>query len=130
MAPAIRGANMTQVHTPGPWAIEKPFQEIGLYVTAANPRRTNPLICYLSELPGKDEAQANARLIAAAPQLLEALEAAVQIIEQLIPEPSARGVAGVVLFQLQAAIASARGVEHPRSVTSDLTLSENPHDPV
>lgn len=52
---------------------------------------------------------ADAHLIAAAPKLLAACENAVQIIEQLIPEPSARGVADVVLHQLRAAIAEAKG---------------------
>lgn len=45
----------------------------------------------------------------AAPDLLAACDSAVQIIEQLIPEPSARGVADVVLFILRAAILKATG---------------------
>lgn len=53
----------------------------------------------------------DARLIAAAPDLLAACEAGVQTIEQLIPEPSARGVADVVLFQLRAAIRLATGAQ-------------------
>ena len=46
-----------------------------------------------------------------APALLEALEESVQTIEQLIPEPSARGVAEVALFQARAAILEAKGGE-------------------
>ena len=45
----------------------------------------------------------------AAPEMLAALETGVNVIEQLIPEPSARGVADVVLAQMRAAIAKARG---------------------
>lgn len=37
----------------------------------------------------------------------EAIDALIQTVEQLIPEPSARGVADVVLFQGRAAIANA-----------------------
>lgn len=51
----------------------------------------------------------SAREAAASPELLEACNNAVQIIEQLIPEESARGVADVVLHQLRAAIAKATG---------------------
>lgn len=49
----------------------------------------------------------DACLIAAAPELFDACNMAIQVIEQLIPEPSARGVADVVLAQLRAAIAKA-----------------------
>lgn len=44
---------------------------------------------------------------AAAPELLDACRNALQIIEQLIPEESARGVAEVVIFQLATVIAKA-----------------------
>lgn len=53
---------------PGPWAVERPYGEPGVYVTAADPRKTNPLICRLYE-----ESEGCANLIAAAPELLEAL---------------------------------------------------------
>lgn len=49
----------------------------------------------------------------AGPALYGALENAVQVIEQLVPEPSARGVADVVLFQARAALASARAETKP-----------------
>ena len=61
-------------HTPGPWAVELPYGEPGVYVTAAPPRGTNPLICRMSGPVQTAEAVANARLIAAAPDLLAALE--------------------------------------------------------
>lgn len=49
------------------------------------------------------------RQLAASDDLLAAVRSLVQIVEQLIPEPSARGVADVVLFQGRAAIARAEG---------------------
>lgn len=51
----------------------------------------------------------NAKVMAAAQELLAALVTAVSTIEQLIPEPSVRGVADVVLAQARAAIAKATG---------------------
>jgi hypothetical protein len=67
-------------HTPGPWEIERPFEEDGLYVSS----ESTALICEVMEHSGhgtplqNEEAEemdeANARLIAAAPDLLEALQ--------------------------------------------------------
>lgn len=54
-------------------------------------------------------AAANADMIAAAPDLLAACYNLVSVVEQLIPEPSVRGVADVVLSQAWAAIAKAKG---------------------
>jgi hypothetical protein len=54
--------------TPGPWSIERPYQEKGLFVSATNPRYTNPLICRVKDTP---EGLANACLIAKAPLLIE-----------------------------------------------------------
>ena len=62
-------------HTPGPWAVEHPYGEPGIYVTGANPRLSNPLICKLVDQARTPEGAANARLIAAAPELLVALKA-------------------------------------------------------
>lgn len=56
--------------TPGPWSIEKPFDEPGTYITCANRRTSNPLVCKLHPV----NIDANAHLIAAAPDLYEALE--------------------------------------------------------
>ncbi len=65
--------SMKTDYTPGPWAVELPYGEPGVYVTAANPRYTNPLICRLIDQAQSKEGKANARLIAAAPDLLDAL---------------------------------------------------------
>lgn len=53
-------------HTPGPWFAERPYKEPGLYVTAA------PNTALIARVWNDNEA--NARLIAAAPELLKALE--------------------------------------------------------
>lgn len=72
------------VHTPGPWAVENPM-EFELSIVQANlPTYEWKFIASVA-LPngdprefGKDVAEANARLIAAAPELLQALKHAVQ----------------------------------------------------
>jgi hypothetical protein len=53
---------MKSTHTPGPWNTEKPYGEPGLYIAAPD-----------TSLVAKvwDENEANARLIAAAPALLD-----------------------------------------------------------
>ena len=108
---------MTQ-HTPGPWAVEIPFQEKGLYVTAANPRKTNPLICRLSPL---EEQEANARLIAAAPKMLEVLES---IHANAAESPE------WIRARIESVLLAARGpVTHPREFASDFTLPEDPSTP-
>ena len=82
-------------HTPGPWNIEEPLAEkvpfrIGTNLTA---------IAHVFLEP-------NARLIAAAPALLEALEASVYVIERL---PTSLGYDFDVLKQARAAIRAAKG---------------------
>lgn len=91
-------------HTPGPWKVWGIDSE-GPHVLSLDAT----IVARLDPWKGKcrDEMNGNAHLIAAAPDLLDACHNAVQIIEQLIPEPSARGVADVVLSQLRAAIAKA-----------------------
>ena len=64
---------MTTQHTPAPWEIKDP--NLGIKVIVAKDRNDcfNQVICRVGEL----SQQANARLIAAAPELLEALKAMV-----------------------------------------------------
>ena len=68
---------MKTTHTPGPWGVESEFQAI---VTACNGRLS---VCEVhdhnatSETHTAAEAEANARLIAAAPDLLAACKEAV-----------------------------------------------------
>ena len=85
-------------HTPGPWAVDRYCRDItpvGRYLRIAEipGHREN-------DTPDSQEREANARLIAAAPDLLAALEAACDIID------------------LEAAIYSARAkVEHETANT-------------
>lgn len=65
-----------QAHTPGPWSVGK----CGGNIYAADGKT---IVCYVyenTELRGA-EAEANARLIAAAPELLVALKALVKAVE-------------------------------------------------
>ena len=111
-------------HTPGPWKYQRDGRssdmrnkpgwnpddptQCGHNVYGASSLIVN-LEYYLPphEIKSEKEVIANARLIAAAPDLLEACLRLVDVIEQLIPEQSARGVADVVLAQARAAIAKA-----------------------
>ena len=90
-------------HTPGPWRYE------GAEVWATAPMRFNlttagtPMIatlCKHEDADGRFPVEANARLIAAAPELLEALEYAIKQVPELATVP---GIA--------AAIAKATGGE-------------------
>ena len=63
-------------HTPGPWNVELPFGEEGLYISAPNTQ----LVAKVYEVSLKQWVKdkqtselANARLIAAAPEMYEAL---------------------------------------------------------
>lgn len=64
-------------HTPGPWHVERPFNEKGTYIAHTD---STALIARVYEgniIVGKtlpDHGQANARLIAASPALLAALQ--------------------------------------------------------
>lgn len=73
---------MSTKHTPGPWTTEK--NEHGYWVGATNP--TNKPVCDVHlfcidnrepQVFSHDETLANARLIAAAPEMLEALQGVV-----------------------------------------------------
>ena len=86
---------MSPAHTPGPWAFKKGAHRIEV--------RTTPERAYAFSLPD----EANARLIASAPTLLEALEAVLPDLEHYVathgPGPDNR------LALARAAIAKAKG---------------------
>lgn len=67
-------------HTPGPW-IAKEFAGNWNVTTTEKPRTHN--VCKVSDL---DDTEANARLIAAAPELLEALRSCLEWMEFTIPK--------------------------------------------
>jgi hypothetical protein len=63
---------MTTKHTPGPWILAG---ESGTYAPVAAPHGTLAAVRYLGSSPERvREEQANARLIAAAPDMLAALQ--------------------------------------------------------
>jgi len=71
---------MTAQHTPGPWFVDedsRPGMSWNRHIYTKTERAT--AICFMAHSNGRNEAgdRANARLIAAAPDLLEALQAAV-----------------------------------------------------
>lgn len=73
---------MDTKHTPGPWISAEPYP-YGVQVSS-----TNGYVCRVSESGKKstEEQRANARLIAAAPDLLAALEDAIAKMKQYIPK--------------------------------------------
>jgi len=107
-------------HTPGPWQAVSLRDEVNVQPAPGMPFERTAIINHVfgganfGEIVAQTgcnypRCQANARLIAAAPDMLAACDSAIQIIEQLIPEPSARGIADVVLVQIRRAIAKAEG---------------------
>ena len=97
-----------QTHTPGPWTIKTdlgiPLQILGA-PTEKNPRYNPITRCGTTFIaPTSDEAMANARLIAAAPELLEALKNLLAYLETEDMRPLNMNLA-------RAAIAKATGKE-------------------
>ncbi len=93
-------------HTPGPWRVEhqNPSPTTGEWMIAGSKPG------YLAEVRdcGSGDVRANARLIAAAPDLLEACELIVSAFDQLAPMSSARNEP-LQINAARAAIAKARG---------------------
>ncbi len=106
----------TTKHTPGPWAVctwasHMPLSGWPSEVCADDGEGDGTTICmfYKVDLYDFDRAavEANARLIAAAPDLLAACEAALDELEYF-HEPQMTGTSGIIR-DLRAAIAKARG---------------------
>ena len=101
-------------HTPGPWFYDWSSKTNGV----VNQFHIGPQIGPLDEMGNveplitvdndSDEAEANARLIAAAPELLEAL-AEVEIFIANMPKGIGRGAAAPVYNKIEAAISKAKG---------------------
>ena len=93
---------MSAAHTPGPWTI---LPNTPHFVRAMHPAEGMQPVATVYHFDG--ELAANARLIASAPELLEALEAVLPDLEHYVathgPGPDKRLVAA------RAAIAKARG---------------------
>ena len=83
---------MTSKHTPGPWFVQPGFLTI-YNMDGGDYGLTCAVASVLDKQPGRDAAEANARLIAAAPDLLEALKHArsqMQHPDQMIDEAIAK----------------------------------------
>ena len=65
---------MESNHTPGPWGID--INSVGEYLISAGPIGTP--VDYLAVITNRKRSKANARLIAAAPEMLEALTGLVE----------------------------------------------------
>ncbi|MFA6063839.1 MAG: hypothetical protein WC736_14725 [Gallionella sp.] len=76
--PLLRDGVMREAvgHTPGPWAAADTLSRTGL-INVYGPGRPLPIAIVTGDY--KTEREANARLIAAAPELLEALQAMLEI---------------------------------------------------
>lgn len=89
-------------HTPGPWTAEEFNIYAGEYIAGTSDRFTTV-----------ETAHANARLIAAAPDLLEAARWLLGAVVELDPEPDdVSGELSVGLVAARAAISKAEGREH------------------
>ena len=88
-------------HTPGPWHVCGDM----IRSTVSNAAMRSVAKVYVSQMHGKPEAAANARLIAAAPDLLAALIAVLKVIDRA----DDRGCPAGALEMARAAIARAEG---------------------
>jgi hypothetical protein len=102
-------------HTPGPWTVLPPESGTDDYLRVRGTRLGGryKIANVLSAVPlganpiEAEEASANARLIAAAPELLEALRAAQELIERRWGYPDDASSREVTLEQTRAAIRKA-----------------------
>jgi len=99
------------VHTPGPWSAELDCEQPVITSLGAF---DEPQIAVVSDGDPRVETEANARLIAAAPEMLEALERASRELEWADKNCQIKPLAGVSTFKIalvkiNAAIAKATG---------------------
>ena len=92
---------MTTKHTPGPWEMRGPCEIKGNYSVIHN----GPLF-YVGDAGEPGDGEANARLAAAAPELLETLRE----LEQAVTDEGVRGM-NTLLSKARAIIAKATGQE-------------------
>ncbi len=103
-----------EAHTPGPWAVlpeecDKPYIRVRGRALGYRYKVANVLTPIYDGVPSKEaeETRANARLIASAPELLKATQAAWNCISELNPTQAR----AEVVQMLQAAIEQAIGEE-------------------
>ena len=103
---------MSGAHTPGPWFVEA--DGAGIYVVTetmmvASPSPMDKHPTDSDEYIDGPETEANARLIAAAPELLEELRLMVQQFAQYVPPAPSGGNEAWRINKARAAIAKAEG---------------------
>lgn len=94
----------TQTHTPGPWQLS------GHEVIVKNHGSVAIATTDIGMVATKEEREANARLISAAPELLSALEWALDRIEHT-SHPAAHVIDGLYFKAARAAIAKAKAAQ-------------------
>ena len=98
-------------HTPGPWRHEPTNGAKLTYVAVSTVAGSNGNTVVIGQCAGPDK-EANARLIASAPDLLEALEGLVAIAApNIYPQPDKPDSAWAKLQAARAAIAKATGAD-------------------
>lgn len=95
----------TQTHTPGPW--HNNGGRIEAQNAYTNEARVIAIVGAVNKQTPKDTA--NTRLIAAAPALLAALEAALDCYSNMITDDYGRGLDRPIREQMEQAIAQAKG---------------------
>ena len=91
-------------HTPGPWTVAGPSGDLEIWS-----REAHKSIAFLASYPDPANEAANARLIAAAPELLEALEGLMEWREEIRADLRLHTSPDALLAKAHAAIAKARG---------------------
>ncbi len=101
---------ITAQHTPGPWFVSTATHLTLGAILAVSAKEGDGVdaVCIVDLLPGDEESKANAHLIAAAPDLLEALKLCEGNISSLLASTHPR-VYGEWLDFVRAAIAKAEG---------------------
>lgn len=94
-------------HTPGPWTIKGTFS--GLGGTAIAVCVDNGILAGVAERCEPAEAEANARLIAAAPELLAAVQIVAAALRKVDGDGIAKGGCGPLADELEAVAARAMG---------------------
>lgn len=94
-------------HTPGPWT-DSPLSDSGITIRSNDHR---DVAWVLSQLP--TETTANARLIAAAPALLDAVRLTFRVLQNMTTEEFGRGADSEAREALRTAIAKATGEAVP-----------------
>jgi hypothetical protein len=96
-------------HTPGPWSIEpKPYSQFYIQITGSDLKTIASL--HAGGLRNRPLEHGNARLIAAAPDLLEELDNCADLLNLSFPDAPVDSCIGVAIIKARAAIAKAIGV--------------------